>query len=169
MNFAYCSNCGHDTLIKHTDTHYRCTSCGQDIYNNPRATVAVVFLRGKEALFSKRGIEPNKGKYDFPGGFIEYNENPYAACVREVSEETSVAIMAADCSLLTAYTSEYLPNVSVTDLIFVVRRWKGKFTPSDDSASLEWKPLAFIDAEAFAPEYPGLVTKLAQLLGKTPL
>lgn len=163
MNFAFCSNCGQNTLRKHDATHYECLNCGQHMFNNPRATVAVVFLRGTEALFSKRGIEPNKGKYDFPGGFIEYNEDPYEACVREVAEETGVRIKAADCRLLTAYTTEYIPNVSVTDMVFVVRSWSGDFTAADDVAALEWKPLSFIDSSDFVPPYHDLSAKLATL------
>ncbi|MEO6513971.1 MAG: NUDIX domain-containing protein [Candidatus Saccharimonadales bacterium] len=160
MKYEYCPNCGSSTLVKHDATYYSCTTCGQDLYNNPRATVAVVFLKGNEALFSKRGIEPNKGKYDFPGGFIEYAEDPYQACIREIAEETGVNIQRKDMTLLTAYGAEYIPNVSVIDLIFVTTRWQGDFVPADDSAKLEWKPLSFIESNDFVPPYLGLATML---------
>jgi mutator protein MutT len=168
MIFDYCPHCGSNAVTKHDDTRYACRRCGQKIYNNPHAAVAVVFLRGGEALFSKRGIDPNKGKYDFPGGFIEHGEDPYGACVREVAEETGVTVEKDDLILATAYTHEYLPGVSATDLIFVVNAWSGDFVAADDSAALEWKPLSFIETNEFVPSYAGLAPKLRNF-SQTPL
>lgn len=162
MNFKFCPQCGHkDTIQQETISKYVCQNCQWEFWNNPKTTVAVVFLKGDRALFAKRGIEPNKGKYDFPGGFVDYNEDIYDACVREIKEETTVDIAADDLTLITGYTLEYLPGVSVTDLVFVIRKWKGDFKAQDDVAALEWKPVTFINDVAFHPAYTGLVEKLA--------
>jgi ADP-ribose pyrophosphatase YjhB (NUDIX family) len=108
------------------------------------------------------------GKYDFPGGFIEYNEDPYAACIREVMEETGVRLHRDELQLFSAYTQEYLPNISVTDLLFIASSWHGDFTPADDVDALEWKPIAFTSTTDFAPAYPGLAQKLHDF-SKSPL
>jgi 8-oxo-dGTP diphosphatase len=35
----------------------------------------------------KRGHNPFKGCYAFPGGFVDYNEDPQVGCIRELKEE----------------------------------------------------------------------------------
>ena len=140
-----------------------CQDCHWEFWNNPSATVAVVFIKADQALFAKRGIEPNKGKYDFPGGFVDYNEDIFDACVREIKEETTADIKKSDLTLITGYTSEYLPGVSVSDLIFVVSKWSGDLKPQDDVAALEWKPIEFMNNPEFHPNYEGLADKLKTL------
>lgn len=163
MIFNYCPQCGAKGSITRDDpTNPTCQQCGTVFWNNPSATVAVVFLKDGKALFAKRGIEPNKGKYDFPGGFVDYNEDIYDACVREIKEETTVDVKVSDLTLVTGYTREYMPNISVTDLVFIVKSWQGEFKAQDDVAALEWKPLDFVNSPEFAPrEYKDLDKKLA--------
>jgi len=119
-------------------------------------------MKDSRVLFSKRAIEPFKGKYDLPGGFLTYNENAYEACVREIHEETGVVISGADLQLFETYTAEYLPGVSVADLVFIARRWTGDFVAQDDSAALEWHDLSFIDSDKFHPNYTNLANKLRE-------
>lgn len=166
MNYNFCPECG-TPLTKQNDTVYDCPK-GHHFYNNPRAAVAVVFLRDNQALFSKRGIEPNKGRYDFPGGFIDYAEDPYNAVIREVAEETTVKIARSDIKLVQVCWHQYLPGITTIDSIFVVRKWQGEFNPADDSAALEWKSLDFINNDAFVPSYPGLSDQLRQLAATAP-
>jgi NAD+ diphosphatase len=166
MKYRFCPNCGHeDSLVLETVTKSECDNCHEQFWNNPRATVAIIFVKDSQLLFSKRKIEPNAGKYDFPGGFLEYGEDPYAACVREIQEETTVTIKPEDLHLLSAYTEEYLPEIAVTDLIFVIVQWEGQFVATDDSAALEWKPMSFIQEPDFVPFYDGLEAKLQTYLG----
>jgi len=37
-------------------------------------------------LLVRRGHNPDKGKWVFPGGFVDYNEDPEDACIRELLE-----------------------------------------------------------------------------------
>ncbi|MEJ2296272.1 MAG: NUDIX hydrolase, partial [Candidatus Lokiarchaeota archaeon] len=43
-------------------------------------------------ILIKRKYPPYKGKYALPGGFIKYNEDPKQAVIREVREETNLAV-----------------------------------------------------------------------------
>lgn len=53
---------------------------------------AVVQVDERNIILIKRRFAPYKGKYALPGGFIKYNENPEQAIVREVREETNLAV-----------------------------------------------------------------------------
>ena len=73
-----------------------CDICGRDGYSNPAVAVDAVALRegksGVEALLIRRGGEPEvwKGKWAFPGGFVDYGEDPEHAVLRELEEEAGV-------------------------------------------------------------------------------
>lgn len=74
----------------------RCEKCGRDDYQNPSVTVDAVATRegkeGLELLMIKRGEDPKEwaGMWAFPGGFVDYGEDPEDAVIRELLEETGV-------------------------------------------------------------------------------
>ena len=43
-----------------------------------------------DILLITRGRDPFKGHYAFPGGFVDYGEDPEVACVRELKEECCI-------------------------------------------------------------------------------
>ncbi len=53
---------------------------------------AVIQDNNHNIVLVKRKYAPYKGKYGLPGGFIKYNENPEQAVIREVREETNLAV-----------------------------------------------------------------------------
>ena len=70
---------------------------GQYVYGWPRPMVttdAIVFCTGKttdSVLMIKRGREPNKGMWAFPGGFLELDEKMIDSAKRELQEETGLS------------------------------------------------------------------------------
>ena len=73
-----------------------CDVCGADGYSSPSVTVDAVATRVRdgaiEALMIQRGANPPewKGKWAFPGGFVDVGEDPLDAVLRELREETGV-------------------------------------------------------------------------------
>ncbi|HJM66842.1 MAG TPA: NUDIX hydrolase [Candidatus Thalassarchaeaceae archaeon] len=69
-----------------------CSSCGNDPWPKPSLAVDAVVTRenGNEVLLIRRGNNPWKGSWAFPGGFVELGENPLDAVLRELKEETGV-------------------------------------------------------------------------------
>ena len=67
------------------------------IYKTPSVTVDAIVTRnkpdgsaGNDILLITRARPPFEGHYAFPGGFVDYGENPPAACLRELKEECCV-------------------------------------------------------------------------------
>jgi len=74
----FCSNCGaHVTLQDLEDDHrqrYVCTSCDTVHYQNPNVVVGSIPVWKGKILLAKRGIEPRKGFWNLPAGFLENQE-----------------------------------------------------------------------------------------------
>ncbi|MBT3601329.1 MAG: NUDIX hydrolase [Euryarchaeota archaeon] len=74
----------------------RCSKCGRDDYQSPSVTVDAIATRNRnedlELLMIKRGSKPPEwnGMWAFPGGFVDYGEDPEDAVIRELLEETGV-------------------------------------------------------------------------------
>ncbi len=82
-----CSGMGSDTLMdqpllyRHCpydgdrlglhDGRAACGRCGFIDYHNPKPAVAILITLDGQLLLARRGIEPAKGMWDIPGGFIE--------------------------------------------------------------------------------------------------
>jgi len=66
-------------------------------YERPALAVDAIVIRQyddlpAQVLLVRRGIEPFKYKWAFPGGHVEKYERPEVACVRELFEETGVKV-----------------------------------------------------------------------------
>jgi mutator protein MutT len=168
MNLNFCPNCGQPDPERHNKTEYLCKYCGRYFWNNPKASVAIIFIQDGRVLCSKRAIEPNRLMYDFPGGFVDYGENAPDACVREIQEEMGVTIDPEKLEFLTTVAAEYVPGISLVDLVYVLRSWSGTFIAHDDSLALEWQPVSFISDKKFVPYYKHLQSKLENI-AKSPL
>jgi 8-oxo-dGTP diphosphatase len=89
----FCTVCGTALRSKNIEGRQRafCPACGRVVYENPLpCSAAFVRNENREILLIKRGVEPGKGKWALPSGFIELDETPEEACLRELEEETGL-------------------------------------------------------------------------------
>ena len=90
----YCTECGHVLQKKEIEGSLRlvCPGCGRIHYQNPLPVVAAVISKnGKESiLLIKRRLEPGRGKWALPGGFVEKDESTSQAILREIREEIGI-------------------------------------------------------------------------------
>ena len=89
----YCARCGTELAFGSIEGEDRdrlgCPSCGYIAYVNPRLVVTTIPVTDAgEIVLLRRGIEPGKGWWAQPGGFLEVDETVGEAAVRETLEET---------------------------------------------------------------------------------
>lgn len=96
----YCYQCGtplEQKLLPNDDCERGvCPGCGWVHYQNPRVLVGVHLYHEDKMFWIKRGTEPNKGRWTFPGGFLEQGETLQQAAARELYEETRIKVSPTD-------------------------------------------------------------------------
>ena len=85
-----------------------CDDCGFTYYHNIAAAVAIVFTFEDKVLFAVRNVDPDKGKWDLPGGFIDPNETAEEAACREIKEELGIEISTNELKYITTSPNNYL-------------------------------------------------------------
>lgn len=106
--FKYCPNCGSQKVTYTNNFKFHCDACDFVLYHNIAAAVAVIFTFEDKILFAERNVDPDKGKLDLPGGFIDPNENAEEASCREIMEELGLIITSNDLVYITTEPNNYL-------------------------------------------------------------
>ncbi|RKY23611.1 MAG: NUDIX hydrolase [Planctomycetota bacterium] len=107
----------------------RCERCGWVYYLNPVPASAVVVAKGEEVLLVKRAVEPRSGYWSLPSGFVEYNESPLEAAVREAKEETGIDVELT--GLLNVVFVNEFPEKHCVLIIYSGRPVRGDVTNDD--------------------------------------
>lgn len=156
--YQTCPNC--QAQLDKTISSAKCPDCDFVFYLNPAPCVIILIANQKQQiLWTVRGIEPGKGQYDLPGGFIEPGETAEQAVIREAKEELSV-----DVKII-----KYLDNIPdiygileepTLNFIYLVEVASGQLQAQDDVSRLEWidldklpSPIAFKNATIALEKY----------------
>lgn len=67
-----------------------CPDCDFFMYDNPKNVVGAVVTYGDKILLCRRAIEPRKGFWTLPAGWMELNESTEQGAAREAHEEAEV-------------------------------------------------------------------------------
>ncbi|MFN2137321.1 MAG: NUDIX domain-containing protein [Candidatus Promineifilaceae bacterium] len=149
-HIAYCPLCGHSLITRQVGDRERrvCPDCGYVHYTDPKVGVgALVTLDGK-VLLVKRIMNPERGKWSIPAGFLDRGEDPRRTAEREVWEETGLRVRAGE--LLDVFTN---PPEQGGASIFVLYRADllgGELEAGDDAADAAFFALDKLPELAFA-------------------
>ena len=138
-----------------------CPTCGRSWYRSSAPAVGAAIVDGERVLVTVRGIEPEKGRMDLPGGFVEVGEHPRDALAREAREELSVEVEVEERPMLLAVHTYGSDGEYVLAIGFRVRIISGEPSPADDVAEIRWVTEEEIDALDFAWEHDRKIARLA--------
>lgn len=142
--FHYCPRCGAklSAVFLRGNRELHCGACGFIFFMNAKPCTAILLIKNATILLVRRAIEPHRGDWDLPGGFLEVGETPEQGARRELKEELNIT--PGNMELLGVYTDWYASNPpqATIGIDFIVRRWKGTLTPTDDVDAFRWFSLA---------------------------
>ena len=128
-----------------------CPLCGRSWYRNSAPAVGAVILDGDRALVTVRAREPEKGRLDLPGGFLEVGEHPVSGLAREVREELGVGVEVLEPPVALATHTYGDDGQYVLAIGFRARIVGGeKPDPTDDVAEIRWVSAEELDSADFA-------------------
>jgi ADP-ribose pyrophosphatase YjhB (NUDIX family) len=130
------------------DTRARavCSSCGTIHYENPLNVVGTVPVWGDRVLLCRRAIEPRRGKWTLPAGFMELGETTAEGALRETREEAG-----ADVALEGLFTLLNVARVGQVHIYYRARLLSDRFDPGHETLEarlfaeheVPWDELAF--------------------------
>lgn len=137
-DWRWCPRCRAE--LGHGDGRVSCPECGLVQYANSEPTASAI-VRDDEGriLLARRAAEPERGKWDLPGGFLEEGEHPLDALVRELREEAAVEIEPGE--LVAIETDVYGDDDGAPytlNLYWTARIVSGELQPADDVDELRW-------------------------------
>ena len=130
-----------------------CASCGFTAYahSHPTACALVVDEEGRLLLVRRAG-EPDRGKWDLPGGFLEEGEHPLDALRRELREETGLEVEPLEFAGV--WVDRYGGGEAAPwtlNLYWTAQALSGEPAAADDVSELRWFDPAELPAgEEFA-------------------
>lgn len=139
-----------------------CSDCGFVDYVNPKIVAGAVVTKDDKILLCKRAIEPRKGYWTLPAGFMEEGESVEEAARREAHEEAEAVIEIE--RLLAMYS---VPRISQVQIMFKATL-ESDIAPGPESeevglfdwADIPWRNLAF-------PTVVWALTHYAQIRGQS--
>lgn len=131
-------------------TGMKCPECGRSWYRNSSPSTGCAIVDNGKVMVTVRAGEPEKGRVDVPGGFLEPGEHPVDALVREVQEELGVEIDDIVGPLIMAVHTYGEDGPFVLALGFAARMVEGEPEPADDVAEFRWVGVDELDELDFA-------------------
>jgi ADP-ribose pyrophosphatase YjhB (NUDIX family) len=130
------------------DTRERdvCGTCGFVDYVNPKIVTGSIVRHEGRILLCRRAIDPRKGYWTLPAGYMELNETVEEAARREAREEVNAEIV-----LERIFAVYSVPRLSQVQIMFLAHLASPRFSPGIESAEVRlfgwdeipWDDLAF--------------------------
>ena len=140
----FCPRCGRPAEVAYPRS-ISCPHCGYGAYYNPKPVAAAIPATADgRIILLRRGFEPGKGLWTFPGGFVDLGESVQDAARRETREEIGIEVelgalvgvysRAQDRVVLVVFTARALGEPGTSEEATEVRAFAGDEIPWDELA-----------------------------------
>lgn len=159
-SFRFCPRCGgglEPKVLKEGEPpRLVCGACSFIFYLDPKVAACAICMLDGGIVLLRRSIEPQAGKWVFPGGFVDRGESVQAAAVRETLEEVNLRV-----SLLGILDVYSFPGHEVVVVVYSADVLGGSLEAKDESLevrafspeALPWGELAFESTRAALRDY----------------
>jgi ADP-ribose/FAD diphosphatase len=146
----FCSGCGQSierrVPVGEDRERHVCSACGVIHYQNPKMVVGCIVEHDGRILLCKRAIQPRRGYWTVPAGFLELGESAMTGAIRETREEAQ-----AEVRILAPYAHFDVPHIGQAYIIYRAALVNERFGPGAESLEVElvhptripWNELAF--------------------------
>lgn len=112
----------------------QCPNCGR--FANRGVSIDAVIINNNQILLIQRGVEPNKGYWGTPGGYVSWDESTEETVKREVKEETGLEVI--ETKLVGVYSSPSRHPKQVINLVYLTKVHYGNPIHNDDAMDAKW-------------------------------
>ena len=151
----FCAACAAPLASRLIDGRQRpiCERCGAVVYFDPKVAAGAIVVHGGRIALIRRAISPARGKWTFPGGYVDRGEPVDRAAVRETWEETGLRVRLDGLHGVFSY-----PDVTVVLIVYTASVTGGTLTAGDECEEAVWAEPAAIPWEELA--FPSTVDAL---------
>lgn len=148
--FAYCPRCAAPLITKQVMDKARraCPACGYVHYTDPKVGVGVAVVEMGKLLLVRRRMNPERGKWSLPAGFVDQGEDPRATAAREVLEETGLNVVVGE--VIDVFHNPPGGGGASIFILYRGRRTGGALQAGDDADAADFFALDQLPELAFA-------------------
>ena len=138
------------------------TALKRDYPDRPLLGVGAVIVRDERVLVVRRLNPPLQGQWSIPGGLVETGETIKQALIREIREETGLAVEPIE--LIEVFERILRDTESRVQYHFVVidylcRILSGEASPRTDVSEIQWTRLEDLPELGITPETSSVMQK----------
>ncbi len=133
----FCLRCGTRLELRFWFGQERpcCPVCGYIHFDDPKVAAAVFITAESRVLLIQRGVDPERGKWALPAGYVDGDEDPCQTAVREALEETGLQVRVT--GLLDVFHGTHRPGASIL-IVYAAEVIGGELAPADDAEAAAW-------------------------------
>jgi 8-oxo-dGTP diphosphatase len=138
LEMNYCPCCGQALGDKFLFGRVRrtCPDCGFVFFHDPKVAAGVLAERDSKVLLVKRRYEPRQGDWALPAGFVEIDEGPVQAALRELTEETG--LIGRIRGIIGTYHIRSDPRGPIVTILYHAQIVGGELQAGDDAAEVRF-------------------------------